>query len=69
MCSYFVIKSHIAILHTIYVFKGSEMTIDFSAYDDVSNAFVALRMCQKTVATASSELFRTIRNSCACSLS
>ena len=62
-CSYSVlIKSYYIIM---YVFKGSEMTIEFSKYGDVSNAFTVLfAMCQKTIATASSEEFRTIRNSC-----
>ena len=49
----------------MYVFKGSEMIIDFSEYGDVSNAFVVLFItCLKSVATASSEEFKNIRNSC-----
>ena len=41
------------------------MTIDFSEYHDVSDAFEVLFVtCQKSVATASSEEFKNIRNSC-----
>ena len=50
-----------------YVDDGSddtEMKVNFSAYDDVSNAFAELfTICQKAI-KVSSEEFRTIRNSC-----
>ena len=50
-----------------YVDDGSddkEMKVNFSAYDDVSNAFAELfTICQNAI-KVSSEQFRTIRNSC-----
>ena len=49
----------------MYVFKGHEMTIDFNAYDDPGHAFTALFMkFQDAIGTASSEEFKTIKNSC-----
>ena len=41
------------------------MTVDFSAYEDVSNAFDHLfSVCQKVILRVSKENFKTIRNSC-----
>ena len=61
-------STHLSLaIYFCYVADGSddkEMKINFSAYDDVSNAFDKLfTICQKAV-KVSSEEFRTIRNSC-----
>ena len=48
----------------IYITEVNTFEINFSAYDDVSNAFDKLfTICQKAT-KVSSEEFRTIRNSC-----